>query len=164
MNATNHRRVFNFATLTSAILLISTIALWLAAFVANPWDHHMSVTGSLHIGVWGGCDGPTFGRVVFFNDEESGPYHGSIIALADEHGNPHPRYRVRAWGDSFGVYYRHFYFPDSDRTLWTLIVSLLYPLALFAVLPLAWGWFRWRRVPLALPVPPCDRSGVDPLR
>ena len=142
VDTTNPHRVFNFAALASGILLTFTIALWLAAFVANPWDHHLSVTRSLHIGVWGGSDGPTFGCLVFFNDEEYGPYRGSIIARVDEQGNPHPRYRVRAWGDSFGVYYRHFYFPDSDHTLWTLMISLLYPLAVLAILPLAWGWFR----------------------
>ena len=30
----------------------------------------LSISDSFHIGVWGGVDGPTFGRLVFFNDEE----------------------------------------------------------------------------------------------
>ena len=116
----------------------SHVALWLAAFAVNPWDHHLSIAPSFHIGVWGGTDGPIFGRLVFFNDDEYGPYRGSIVALSDGQGKVPPEFqpRVSEWGDSYGVYYRHFYFPKSDKTLWTLMISLLYPFALSAVLPL----------------------------
>jgi hypothetical protein len=137
-------RLFAAAAFASAVLLVLTFALWLAAFAVSPWDHHLSVATSFHIGVWGGVDGPTFGRLVFFNDDEYGPYRGSVVALSDAQGNVSPAYRVSAWGDSYGVYYRHFYFPGSDKTLWTLMISLLYPFALFAVLPLTWCWRQWR--------------------
>lgn len=144
-------RVLSIATFISAVLLGCTVLLWLSAFVLNPWSNSLSVTGEFHIGIWGGRDGPWLGRVVFFNDREYGPYRGSIIAVCDEDGNTYPNYRLSAWGDCFGVYYRHIYFPESNGTLWTLMISLVYPFGLFAALPLAWGWGRWRKM-RALPI------------
>jgi hypothetical protein len=140
VNATRPGRWFNRAALASAVLLACTVALWLVAFFLNPAERHLAVTESFRVGVWGG---PICGRLVFFNTAD-GPYHGSIIALSDGQGNSHPRLRARGWGDSWGVYYRHFYFFDSGETVWTLMISLLYPLALFAILPVAWAWRRWR--------------------
>lgn len=130
--------------LASSAGLAMTVALWLAAFFVNPWDCHLSVGDTFHVGVWGGVDGPMFGRVVLFNDREYGPYRGSIIALSDGRGGVWPRHRVSGWGDACGVYYRHFYFADSGRTLWTVMVSLLYPFVAFAIVPLAWVWRRVR--------------------
>ena len=81
--------------------------------------------------------------MIFFNIKD-GPYICGTIALSDGPGESHPRYLARGWDDSFGVYFHHFYFFDSGKTVWTLMISLLYPLALFAILPLVWGWRRWR--------------------
>ena len=138
------RRFFSVASFASAVLAGGTLVLWLATFVTNPWDHHVSLTNRIHIGVWGGPGGDTLGRLVIFNDAEYGPYRGSIIQLGDGKGNLYPRFdRELVWGDSFGVYYRYFRWPDG-RTLWTLMVSLWYPLLLFAVLPVVWV-FRQKR-------------------
>jgi hypothetical protein len=121
-----------------------TVALSLAGFVTNPCDHRLSVTESFHVGIWGGFDGPTFGCLMFFNNAQYGPYRGSIIGLSAGPDDP-PQYQLSAWGDwdYSGVYSRHIYWPDSDTTLWTLAISLLYPLFLFAMLPLAWMWRHW---------------------
>jgi hypothetical protein len=43
-------------------------------------------------------------------------------------------------GDFPGIYYRHFEWLD-DRPIWTLMVSLWYPIGLFAILPAVW-FFR----------------------
>lgn len=48
----------------------------------------------------------------------------------------------RAFGDTLGIYYRYFRWTVSGATLWTLSVSLVYPLAMFTVLPLVWAWRR----------------------
>ncbi len=73
-------------------------------------------------------------RLVFFNDAEYGPYSGSIIGLVDEDGNIYPPLeREQAFGDSWGIYYR--YFQRSGSTLWTLTVTLWYPIAVFAIMP-----------------------------
>jgi hypothetical protein len=130
--ATKPRRWFDAAALVSTTILGATVVLWLIGSAISP----LSITDSFHIGVWSGFDG----RLVFYNDKEYGPYHGSIIALSDA---PPPRVQIQAWGNSFGVYYRHFYFPKSGKTLWTLAISLLYPFFLFAIVPLAWGRCRW---------------------
>lgn len=130
------RRIFNVASLISALLLASTLLVWAWSFWADPWKDHLSINSGFHVGVYAG-------RVDFFSDE-SGPYHGSIISLSDANGVPVRPYVKRGFGDAFGLYYRHIRFVQSGATLWTLSVSLAYPLAMFAVLPAIWGWKQWR--------------------
>jgi hypothetical protein len=144
VSATRLHRWFNRAALASSVLLACTVALWLAGFCLYPDDHHLSVTRSFHVGVWSCFRGPTFGRLVFFNTND-GPCYGGIIALCDGHGNSCRPYQASGWEDSFGVFFIHLRFLKSGATLWTLDVSLLYPFTLFAILPFAWGWRRWRR-------------------
>ena len=136
-------RIFNIASLIFAAMLACTMLLWLSAFVVNPWDHSLSVTSDFHVGIWGGFDGLPVGNVVFFNNKEYGPYRGSIITLSGDDGGLPPSLQATAWGPAYGVYYRHFHWLDSGTNLWTLMVSLAYPFALFSVLPVAWLWCRW---------------------
>ncbi|HKW30741.1 MAG TPA: hypothetical protein VJT54_15510 [Verrucomicrobiae bacterium] len=42
-----------------------------------------------------------------------------------------------------GVYFRHWQMHDQVRPLWTLMVSLWYPLVLFSILPVLWIFRRW---------------------
>ena len=130
-------RAFNIGVLVSVVLLGVTVALWVAALNSNQWDHRLSLGNSFHIGVCGpGLDS----RLVFFSDSEYGPYSGSIIQL---NGSP-PLERKIGFGDTLGIYYRYFRFPDGGPTLWTLMLSLWYPTILFVVLPIIW-WIRYRR-------------------
>lgn len=43
-----------------------------------------------------------------------------------------------------GVYFRHFDIHGQAHTLWTLMISLWYPLIAFSLLPAIWTFFRWR--------------------
>lgn len=125
------RRAFRIVTVASTVMLIITVLLFLAGYVSTPWDHYLSFSDDSHVGVWGhGVDS----RIVFFNDTEYGPYRGSIIGIVDADGNVHPPLeREEAFGDSWGIYYR--YFEWSDSKLWTLMVALWYPIAIFAIMP-----------------------------
>jgi hypothetical protein len=161
------RRWFNLASLVSAVLIGCTVVLWLATFAISPWDHRVSLTHHFHIGVWSGFSGDTLGRLVVFNNAEYGPYRGSIIALAD---SAHPSSK-QGWSfgdydmgqitdyngrgevalqervcDLPGIYFRHIHtlLPKEYSPLWTLMVSLWYPLFLFSVLPAVWVFRRWR--------------------
>jgi len=103
----------------------------------NPWDHRISVRDDFHVGLWRT-------RVVFFNDAEYGPYRGSIIGLVDSDGNVYPPLECEIkWGDSLGVYFR--YFLRADSTLWTLMVSLLWPCGVFGLSIAFWTFVWWRR-------------------
>jgi hypothetical protein len=109
--------------------------LLLSGCITDAWHHRVSITPTFHIGVWNiGLDS----RLVFFNDAEYGPYRGSIVGLA---GNEYPH--TRGFGDTLGIYYRHFTWPDS--VLWTLAVSLWYPILLFSLWPLWCGISHARR-------------------
>jgi len=123
--------LLKYVTLLSAMLFVASLLLLLAALVLNPWDHSLSVTRDFHVGVRArGLDA----RLVCFNDKDYRPYTGSIIQLVDSQGNVYPPLlRETRVGDSCGVYYR--YFRSKDAILWTLMISLWYPVALFAVLP-----------------------------
>jgi hypothetical protein len=132
------RRIFNTLSLISAILLASTAILWAWSFWTDPRKDCLSFSGEFHVAVQDG-------RVSFFSDKEYGPYRGSISALTSP---AWPIERIfskqRAFGDTLGIYYRYFRWADSGAVLWTLSVSLFYPMIAFAVLPTIWLW-TWRR-------------------
>jgi hypothetical protein len=136
----------------------------------NPRDECLSLTDHFHIGVWDGFSGDSFGMSVFFNNAEYGPYRGSIMSISDEKA-PAPKrwgWSVLWYGfsqetefdrqgnaaliekacDLPGIYFRHFRQPDKADSLWTLMISLGYPLLLFSILPVAWI-FRRMRAPCA---------------
>src|SRR5436309_13662162 len=118
------RRFFSVASFASAVLAGGTLVLWLATFVTNPWDHHVSLTNRIHLGVWGGPGGDTLGRLVIFNDAEDGADRGSIIQLRDGKGNLYPRFdRELVWVHAVGVDYGYFRWADG-RTLRTCVVIL----------------------------------------
>lgn len=132
------RRAFKIVTVVSTVLLAITVLLFLAGFVISPSDHYVSFNDDFHVGIWGGG---LDSRIVFFNDAEYGPYHGSIIGLVHADGDVHPPLvREEAFGNSWGIYYR--YFQWSDATLWTLAVTLWYPIAIFAITPLLYALVR----------------------
>jgi hypothetical protein len=124
-------RAFKIATMSSAVMLTVSVLLFLLGYIVSPWDYHFSFSDDSHVGVWArGLDS----RIVFFNNAEYGPYRGSIIGLADDDGNVYPPLvREESFGDTWGIYYRHFQWSDS--TLWTVMVTLWYPIALFAIMP-----------------------------
>ena len=129
-------KVIRLASVASCILCGVSLVLFALSLVLNPWDHRISFAEDFHLGLWRG-------RVVFFNDSEYGPYRGSIIGLADADGNVYPPLeREIKWGDSLGIYFRYFRWTDS--TLWTLMVSLLWPLAIFGLPTVV--WVCWRQI------------------
>ncbi|MEN6449977.1 MAG: hypothetical protein ABFC96_05770 [Thermoguttaceae bacterium] len=130
-------RAFTIAAIASTVLLACTIFLFIAGTIGlDPSHYRLSFKRDFHIGVSGG-------RIVLFNSEY-GPYHGSSIALADGAGNARLAVETTAFGETLGIYYRHFRWLDSGNVLWTAAISLAYPFMGFAVLPALWGWFRWR--------------------
>jgi hypothetical protein len=123
------------ATVSSAVMLCLFLLLFALGVATDAWNHRLSLAPAFHIGVLNnGLDS----RIVFFNNSEYGPYRGSIVGLA---GNEFPH--TNAFGDTFGVYYRHFTWPDS--VLWTLMVSMWYPILAFSLLPSWWLIRRTRR-------------------
>ena len=124
-------RLFSVLPLISATLLACTAILWPWSFWTDPRRDCLSFSDDFHGAV-------QYGRVSFFNVKEYGPYHGSIISLGD--GREFAE--QRGFGDTAGIYYRYFRWADSGAVLWTLSVSLAYPLVGFAVLPLVWAWKR----------------------
>lgn len=136
-------KVIRLASVASCILCGVSLVLFALSFVFNPWDHRISFSEDFHLGLWRGC-------VVLFNDSKYGPYRGSIIGLADTDGDVFPPLeREIKWGDSLGVYFR--YFRWTDATLWTLMVSLLWPLAIFGLPTAVCVCVWWRRCVVGLP-------------
>jgi hypothetical protein len=110
---------------------MSLLLAFVGAFT-NPRKHFVSIGNSFHISVSNiGLDS----RIVFFNDSDYGPYRGSIISIAD---GPQPK--SVGIGDAWGLYYRHFEWPA--QRLWTLMISLWYPIVLFAMMLVVSLWRR----------------------
>jgi hypothetical protein len=166
---TKSYRCFQIASLASGLFAAVTIVLWLVTLVASP---QLPLTRHFNLGVWKGFSGEKLGMLVVFNDSQYGPYRGSIVALSDD---KHPPKFVWLWriGENYevgkqiifdgkgaiqvtaigadfpGIYYRHFQWPNTPQPLWTLMVSLLYPLFVFSVLPSVWilrRWHLWTRL------------------
>lgn len=133
-------RTFRIATVISTALLAGTLFLFLRSWENPSTTPFFSVTSSFHIGIWHGADGP---NIAFFNNAEYGPYRGSLIGLE---GVVDPDLlRVSHFGMSYGVYYR--YFQWTHTTLWTLMISMWYPLVAFSILPATWYYRFARRKP-----------------
>lgn len=158
----SHRK-FNVASLVSLVLAIFILVLWLLTFAVTPWDHRISFTRNFHVSVWSGFSGDTLGRLVVFNNAQYGPYRGSIMSIGGK--NTHET----RWGwhmrdydfgqitfttqkgevdkvrvcDLPGIYFRDFQIHSENRPLWTLMVSLWYPLFLFSILPAVWIFRCW---------------------
>lgn len=129
---TPRRRVF---TIVSALFLVVTVVLAIASFMVDPWKHSISLGDGFHVTLWHPSDNPS---VVFFSDQDYGPYPGSIVGIVGPDGTVYPkRLKEIHFGAIAGIYFRYFQWAPTD-VLWTLMVSLLYPLMLFAVLPVAW--------------------------
>ena len=114
-------------------MLVLAVLVFVTSCLHGPWHSHLSFGQNAHVTVWTrGADS----RIAFFSDADHGPYYGSVIALTDADGNVSPPLqKEESFGDSWGIYYR--YFQWSDSTLWTLMVSLWYPILLFAMIPAA---------------------------
>jgi hypothetical protein len=124
-------RTSKLATILSTVMLGIASLLFLLGFFLNPWDHHLSCGEKFHVAVWNrGLDS----RLVFFNNAQYGPYRGSLLGILDAEGNVYPKRKwEQSFGDSWGAYYR--YFQWTDATLWTLMISLWYPISAFAIIP-----------------------------
>ena len=126
------RRSFNLAALSSAVLLGFTVILCFMSLWLNPPDHHVSFGDSFHIGVSEADGDDTIGRLVFYNTEDPGPYYGSLIQMF----GPSTLLSEAHFGDTAGIYFRYFRWPPG--VLWTLMISLWYPLILFSIQPAIW--------------------------
>jgi hypothetical protein len=130
-------RIFNALSLLSTILLACTIILWVWSFWADSRNDFLSVSDNCHIGFFDG-------HIDFFSDRH-GPYHGSVISLSSGEETAFSAFAERrGFGDTLGIYYRYFRWADSGIVLWTLSVTLLYPMIVFLVLPISWAWKRQR--------------------
>lgn len=137
------RSILRIATVISAASLAATLVLAIASYGLDPQRDRVSFGDDFHIAVRTvACDV----RLTFFNDAEYGPYVGSIIDLSGGRTTGPPEALKHYFGDTAGIYYRDFQWPDDsvlwpNRRLWTLALSLWYPAILFAILPV-WWWVR----------------------
>jgi hypothetical protein len=124
------RHLVKILMITSAVFLVLSLYLMSFSFTSQSWPDHVSLSTDVHLCV-------IRGRLAIYNNADYGPYCGSIIALGDRAGHTSPEFLERTgFGDTWGIYYR--YFRTAEWTLWTLKVSLMYPIIIFAALPVVW--------------------------
>ncbi len=132
-------RLFNIAAAASAIVICLVAVAWCAAGTVDPRRQFVSLSDGCHLSIHArGADA----RVQVFNDSSYGPYGGGVIGIAGDPNGP----KVSGIGDVAGIYYRMIRWPDG-RSIWTLSLSLAYPLLLAMPLPLIWVIRRSRAVP-----------------
>jgi len=136
------QRTLNMLTALSAILLAMVVVAFVAGYSFTAWDYSILIGDATNVGLWSrGLDS----RLALFNDKEYGPYCGSIIGIVGPDGKTYPPLRHEEYfGDSWGVYYRYFQWYDGYE-LWTLMISLWYPLVLFGIMPIGWAIYNFSR-------------------
>ncbi|HEV2329614.1 MAG TPA: hypothetical protein VGY56_12610 [Verrucomicrobiae bacterium] len=127
--------IFKGSVCVSSVLFLGFVAFCAYTRLGGPnpeadtsgahW-HYASLSNKFHVAAtsdWGG-------GLVFFNQAE--PYTGSVLGLAGDRS-------VREKGlTGLGLYFRSIGYAGKDETWWTLIISLWYPLVIFAILPAVW--------------------------
>ena len=138
LSAVVFNRLFGIVAGGSAALAVLIVAAWLVAGQVDPRRHFVSLSRRCHFSVDArGADA----RLEVFNDVNYGPYRGSIVAIEGDPLGP----TKSAVGDSAGIYYRHFRW-SSGESLWTLSLSLAYPLMASLLLPVFWTVRHMRRL------------------
>src|SRR5687768_10530978 len=128
MRRTMKHRHFNFAVTVSAISLCLIVIAWSLSSWIDPRNQFVSLSSGCHISIDArGADA----RLEVFNDSNYGPYAGSIIGSGPDGPT------VSGFGDVAGIYYRMIRWRDGT-SLWTLSLSLMYPLLVAAILPVVW--------------------------
>ncbi len=130
-------RALNFAAILSSLLLGGVLLLWVNADAIDPWQHRISIGPRIHLSIFNFGRADT--RLAIFNDPGYGPYHGSILNIGEDSTLDHTKW----FGDAAGIYFRYFHWTDGGE-LWSLLVSLAYPAAAFAILPAVWLFQRKR--------------------
>ena len=115
-------RLLQVTTAVSGIFCIAFVGVWLVSFFLDVSKHGMVVNQNFHIGFFNGA-------VSFYSHDV--PYRGSIIQI-----DGYPPILALKHFTFVGIYYRYFRFPSE--TVWTLIISLAYPVIFFSVLPALW--------------------------
>jgi hypothetical protein len=137
-------RLLNIAAAVSATAFCAIVVVWVAAGSVDPSKQFVSLSAACHISIDArGADA----RLAVFNDANYGPYRGSILSIVGDPNAP----TVQGFGDAAGIYYRMIQWPDGAQ-LWTLYVSLAYPLMAAAVLPCIWAIRHSRRTQRGFPV------------
>jgi hypothetical protein len=138
------KHLFNIAVALSAIAFCLLVVVWLTASSVDPRKKFVSLSTGCHLSVDArGADA----RLEVFNDATYGPYSGSIIGIAGDPNGP----KVSGVGDVAGIYHRMIRWPNGT-SLWTLSLSLIYPMVACTVLPVVWVIRRSRQRGRGFPV------------
>jgi hypothetical protein len=133
-------KLFRNCAYASTALFLGFVALCAYAWVATPHpqagesDIHWSsasLGNKFHIATTRSCGG----SLVFFN--QTTPYAGSVVSFTGDNSV------VEHGLTGYGIYFRSIKYIDKKETWWTLMISLWYPVIIFAILPLAFVVKKW---------------------
>ena len=152
-------RTLAICAAASALIPVGLISFSLLNRDVNGFTAGFPLARRFHVGVFDGA--------LWFHSH-SLPYTGGTVAIVRE-GFPSPRTTAL---DFPGVYYRFIRLPLHPEPLWTLRLSLGYPVVLALVFPLLWVRRFWRkahnrvagRIALPAPTPPDMRVRIRRFR
>ena len=130
-----NRQILKVSTYVSVLFLALFIGLYSYAWIVDP-DLHSS-SSEISVGnarltvtkLWGG-------QLILFNQEA--PYTGGIYAMSGD-----KTVSAKGW-DGFGIYFRLIKDTKMVGSWWTLMISLWYPVIIFAILPVTFAVKKWR--------------------
>ncbi|HEY8748283.1 MAG TPA: hypothetical protein VIM11_09935 [Tepidisphaeraceae bacterium] len=132
------KHLLPFASALSLLLMLITLVAWIASNGRHWQDRPVHIAGQINFAT-------SDGTIALFN--QSRPYFNGTMSISAR--NAPPASRPREISARFpGFHFRHFTWPGHfpGGTYWTLAISLLYPLALSTICPIAWciAWLRRR--------------------
>lgn len=125
------KRILPIGAALSALVLVALILLGVGSRHTNGFTGDFRLTKHFHLGVLDGG--------LWFHSH-SLPYRGSIIEVVMPGV---PSAQIRGF-DFPGIYYRFIRLPTDPEPLWTLRLSLAFPIMLSLIFPLLW-FLRSRR-------------------
>ncbi len=141
-------RLFNFTTVCCGILFCAILVAWFVTGDVKPEKQHLSLSRDCHVSISEFLGGR---RLSFFSYARWGPSLEGIWAVSGKDDPPNetavylggaagyirdPSIRIN-WFDAPGIYFR-LRQPTNGQSMWSLSVSLWYPLISSGVLPGVW--------------------------
>ena len=135
-------RICKALVLTSTAALIGTLCVWTFATRVDCRSQQISLGPGLYVSAQrSGFDG----QLLLFDDLKNGPHRGINAYHAVDDSRPLPG--IAVWSSSGGL------IPGMAHPgWWTVYVSLLYPIGLFALPPTVWLLRRRKRAGRGFPI------------
>ncbi len=136
--------------------LLATLCVWAFAIRINDQSQQLSLDSSFHVTARAPHSAKWYRnldrQVLVFNDVKNSPHRGLITYHSHDVSRPLPGISIERSGPGISAWVSGSGPAQTNLPWFTVYVSLLYPIVLFAIAPLAWLLRRFKRAARGFPV------------